>query len=251
MNPRQLGSLNAWLARCVAARCSGPVRAVWLDADEQGCATARHLAQCGTQELYLWYPEPEVLEVACAIHSLTGLALKNISDLPASSLQPLDALRQLQFLELDSFDNPASWAPRLPCLTQLAVSGARDLHISLDGCSALQLLWLSDCDGTTLAASRALQQLTRLELEAPVGLELPWQHMRELQGLSLQCGFSPGPGVLEGATQLTTLRSLLVGLPCHVPRGAWLAGVARLVVGSFESAEVGGWLWVSTPGPCM
>lgn len=216
------------------------MRSVWLENDEDGCATAHQLAHCGTQELYLWYPEPALMEAACAIHSLTGLALRKISNLRGRSLQPLDALRQLQFLELDSFDNPASWAPRLPCLTQLAVSGARDFHITLDGCSALQLLWLSDCDGTTLAASGALQQLTQLEIEAPTVLELPWQHMRGLQGLSLQYGFSPGPGVLEGATQLTTLRSLLVGLPCHVPRGAWLAGVARLVVGSFENAEVGG-----------
>lgn len=228
-----LNSFNTWLCRRIAAG-AGPVRDVGLDVDQPGRAVAAacHLARCGTQSLHLHLPSAGLLEAACTIGSLTGLKVH--LEPPPRSLDLLGALRQLRSLSM-AFDTlqrgePPAWRLALPALTRLDLAIVRRCEISLDDCSALQQLSVSEACGLALTASRPLQQLTQLHLWWLHQLALPWQHMPEL--LKLALADEVGLGVLHGATRLTALRDLHVVCrqESRVPRGAWLASVTRLVL---------------------
>lgn len=254
LQPRQeqLASFNTWLRQRIAVG-AGSVRAVILPPDPHGhaIAAARHLARCGTRALRLRDASPGLLEAACTIDSLTGLAL-SIAD-PQCSLDSLGTLLQLQSLEVSFIpDQDGAAAPtlrlELPAVTQLLLWGMAPCTVSLDGCSALQQVKVSEACGLALVATRPLPQLTRLELWWPRDLAVPWQQLRALRELVLLD--ENEAGLLEGAAHLTSLRSL--HLDCvHdfvLPPGAWLAGVTRLVLEAFNDGEVSGIVSAVWPG---
>lgn len=243
LSRKQLAGFNAWLGRRIAAR-AGSVQAVHLtqDPDGQAVATACLLARCGTRFLTLGSPSPALLNAACTTGSLTSIWL----DGPEGSLNPLELLPQLLFLRVDSFSKhmqgnaPPAWRPSLPALAELVVESMRPCTISLDGCSMLGQVSILCADGLVLAASRPLLHLTRLALWHLNDLEVPWQRLPALRELVLQR--NNGGELLEGATQLTSLRNLHFDCSTgfELPPGDCLAGITRLVLEDCDAGKVGG-----------
>lgn len=120
--------------------------------------------------------------------------------------------------------------------------------ISLDGCSALQALEVFDTTGLVLTASRPLPHLATMSLGEIRDLVVPWQHIRGVRELWLT--FQTEAGSLEGATHLTSLKSLVLDCSASsvLPPGAWLAGVTHMELDDFDDAQVGG---VAGGGACI